>query len=88
MNKYKYPYIDDDQLGDAEYSSTKPLRSSFILNMATNAILKPKPIMTSDMPEKLLIECPNCDGYFGVITPKAHTEVPCPHCGILGFVNG
>jgi hypothetical protein len=88
MNRYKYPYIDREEFRDADYSSSKPLRPSFILNMATNAILKPIPVKTSDLPEKLLIECPKCYGYFGVITAETHAEVPCPHCGVLGFVNG
>jgi len=71
---------------EAEYNiSDKDFNPYIMLNMAAGTMVSSH--MLTGKPEKVLVECPGCNKFFGVISVSEKNEIPCPHCGIIGTVN-
>jgi hypothetical protein len=66
-------------------SVNKSFTDNLVLYLAHNSIFsKPKPYPKQDI---MVVECPKCSEFIGVLPTKTHLEFPCPYCGILGYVN-
>ena len=82
------------------YSTSEPIRavkSSLLLRIATHAILSPgisrsrKPKFKKSQlelkePTAVVVECPKCSEFIGVIPTNGDAEFPCPYCGINGHL--
>ena len=82
-NKYNLEEIVNPRVKNA--NSKNQISPSLMLNVATSTIITTKKI--AKQPGKYLIECPNCNQYFGVITILGNNELPCPHCGVIGYLD-
>ncbi len=59
-------------------------KTKLILNITSaNSILSPSYLKK---PKTIIVKCPRCEEYIGVIPTNGKTEFPCPYCGIEGYV--
>ena len=91
----------NNSASEITYSTTQPIhsvRSRILLRMATNTIISPIGYRTSNDDSKkslpvteskngIIVECPECCRYIGVIPVDTHAEFPCPYCGTEGYLS-
>jgi hypothetical protein len=69
-----------------------------MLKMATNALVSPTSLsvqkpnsmehqVNSKRSTGIIVECPKCNEYIGVIPTNGRTEFPCPYCGTEGYLD-
>jgi predicted RNA-binding Zn-ribbon protein involved in translation (DUF1610 family) len=51
---------------------------------STNVIL---PLKSTKKPNTIIVKCPSCGEYIGVIPTNGKTEFPCPYCGVEGYIG-
>jgi hypothetical protein len=76
---------DEPETDSSYYEPDKNINPYILLNMAAGTMVSTD--ITVKKPDKMLVECPSCNKFFGVISVSKKNEVPCPHCGVVGIVN-